>query len=119
MWESEEIPDSDLLYRRVNINHVDGEIIMPIAFSDTELSTDWSRYCTDPNETKQRVILDRKDPSKYGVVSFEVGKVREIPRQIVCHTPSNNNRSHSEIIGKKELQTKVTLMRILNWIIPV
>jgi hypothetical protein len=85
---------------RVVRNHIDDRGI-------AAMSTDWSRYCL-PDDTRQR--SRRRPPSDYGVISLNVGMVRNIPRQVVEHDPVfndpedpsvPNNRAHTNVLGPK------------------
>ena len=103
-WEPEEIPDEDELYMRIYKDFFlpDGTVA-PGAFRDQGggMSTNWSRY-SDPQTTRQG--SPRHPPEAYGVISMSVGKVRNIPDQIVQHSPdwANNNRAHTDVIGNKK-----------------
>jgi hypothetical protein len=110
-FEIEEIPDKDNLYRRVNkAQFMDGELI-PQVFSNLGkgMSTDWSKYST-PSETKNR----GNNPDD-GVISLKVKDVRNIENQIVEHTPSKNNKSHTDVKGEKTEKVRVEFSRIFNW----
>jgi len=114
-WDGENIPNEAYLYMRVHKMKIDsdGEPI-PGAFknlptSDDGMSTDWEKYST-PEETCQRgrVPLDNI------VIRFLTGRVRNIPEQIVKHTPDkeNNNRAHTDVFGKKTTQAREMFMSI-------
>ena len=90
-WEKETILDDALLYMRVHKNQLDrsGEPI-PGAFrnrpqSTDGMSTDWEKYAT-PEECRDR----GRTPSDNAVIQLKVADVRDIPCQIVEHTPINN-----------------------------
>lgn len=135
-WEKEEIPNEDLLYMRVHKNHIgpDGSIYF-IAFrkhgdpndpsKERGMSTDWQKYST-AEECRQRASLYGKDPNKYEVIQFNVGKVRDIPDQRVEHTPiyepySNPpifNRAHTDVFGGEDEQVRLAFFNIADPAIP-
>ena len=120
-WPKEDIPGSDRLYMRVHrVFEVDGEL-QPGVFrdhppkgEDRAMSTDWSKYAT-PEETLRRA----KVPSDNGVIGMVVGEVREIPGLKVEHSPLPENRSHTDIFGKKDPEVRLRLLRICRWMIRV
>jgi hypothetical protein len=96
-WESENIPDPDLLYMRVHRVLLDSDgAPMPEAFREhgNGMSTDWNKYSL-PEDTLARANI----PSDNAVISMRVGDVRSIPGQVVLHTPCRQNRAHSDVIG--------------------
>ncbi len=102
------IPDDDTLYCRVHVVNTYRKIdtyelmIKPQAFDPTPfkdpdgLSVNWGRY-SDAVKTQNEVTANNKDPLDYGVVSFIVGAVREIPLRVI-HAPVLNNDAHSLIL---------------------
>jgi hypothetical protein len=48
------------------------------------------------------------------VIRLLAGRVRDIPEQIVKHTPDkeNNNRAHTDVFGKKTTQAREMFMSI-------
>lgn len=117
MWPVEEIPDVDGLYMRVHRNHVrDGEPI-PGAFRDIGggMSTDWNKYST-PQATRER---GRKDPALYGIIQLPVGLVRTIDSLAVTHSPLEENRAHTDVIGEKDTEVRLKLLRVYEWKIPL
>lgn len=80
------------------------------------MSTDWSKYST-PGEAQQRARV----PEDNGVVSLSVAAVREEAMQRVQHSPLEDNRAHTDVIGDKGKGTRARLMlrRIARWEIPV
>ena len=120
-WPVENIPDLDRLYMRVHRNNqVDG-VPTPGAFRDHPpdgerpgMSTDWSRYST-PEETLARA----RKPEDNGVVEMVVGAVRAIPNLRVEHVPLPENRAHSEVFGKKDVEARVLLQRACRWSLPI
>jgi hypothetical protein len=117
-WESENIPDLDLLYMRVHHFLLDKDgTPMPGAFRDhgKGMSTDWNKYSL-PEDTLARA----KIPSDNAVISMGVGDVRSIPGQVVLHTPCSQNRAHSDVIGDKKTNAEVRIKftRIYKIVIP-
>jgi hypothetical protein len=88
----------------------DGELI-PGAIRDRGdgMSTDWSKYST-PIETQQRA----SEPAANGVVSWRVVYVRSIG-QSVNHTPRPENRAHADVIGAKDVEVRLKLLREIRW----
>lgn len=135
-WKEEEIPNEDLLYMRVHKSHIepDGNIIL-IAFrnhvdpsdlfKEPGMSTDWQEYST-AEECRQRAKDFGKDPNKYEVIQLNVGKVRGIPSQKVEHTPIYEphstppilNRAHTDVLGEKDEEARLTLLQISEQAIP-
>lgn len=81
---------------------------LPLTDADG-MSTDWAKHAT-AQDTLQRA----KTPSDNIVVRLIAGKVRQIPEQIVEHTPiepnsenSAGNRAHSDVRGNKKLNPEV------------
>ncbi len=117
-WESEYIPDADSLYMRVHFTNLyeDGTM-KPGAFRDIGdgMSTDWEKY-----STAEDTRLRGKAPRANAVISMRVGEVREIPAQEVIHTPTQNNRAHTEVFGNKrggDPEARLLLTRISSVII--
>lgn len=124
-WQAEEIPDTDDLYLRVHRNHLlDGELDFA-AFRDQEpppgvvgkkgMSTHWSKYA-DPDWIVQNRARSPKDT---GIVRLNVGEVRRIPRLSVEHTPRPDDRSHTDVYGPKDTQSRLLLMRASRWVMRV
>ena len=108
-WESEDIPDTDVLYMRVHWRQLDEDgVLIPGAFKDIGggMSTDWDKY-SNPDQTRARAA----DPTANAVIAMSVGEVRTVPGQIVIHTPSLefNNRAHTDVIGEKKKNPEVRL----------
>ena len=116
-YSPENIPDIDKLLRRVHKSQVGNGKPFTGTFTNLGLgmSTDWNKYST-PIETRKRILKDQ-NILDYGVVELNVGKVREIEEQKVQHTPTKENRAHSDVIGKKTARIKKELKRIANWVI--
>jgi len=121
-WPVEEIPDNARLFRRVHSNFLRGQAgfdesyIPPGAIRKTDagLSTDWSKYST-PKQTRFRA----PKPEANGVISLPVGPVRREASQTVEHDPVPDNQSHSLVVGKKDEETRVLLLRLARWEIRV
>jgi len=110
----EKIPNIDSLFMRIHKNHFQQDEIITVAFKNHDMSTDWSKYST-PSDTQKRVKLNNKDPNNYGVISMNVGKVRNIDGQTVEHKPAPENRAHTEVIGEKITKVRVQFLRIFKW----
>lgn len=119
-WESEHIPDEDLLYRRVHKNYyLTAEIpfdeIPPGAIKNdgNAMSTDWSKYA-EPDDTRRRL----GKPEDYAVIAMPVGKVRAIPNQNVTHTPDmvHNNRAHTDVAGEKSRNKNRDRFLAICWV---
>jgi hypothetical protein len=121
VWAKELIPDDARLFMRVHKNQLDadGEPI-PGAFrnrpqSTDGMSTDWEKY-SSPEECRNRA----RNPTDNAVIQLKVEDVRQIPEQIVEHTPiyqpatepPNINRSHTDVYGEKDAEVRLKLMRI-------
>lgn len=121
---------------RVHKNHIEpnGNILL-IAFRNHNdpadpskaagMSTDWQRHST-AEECRQRANDMGKDPNKYEVIQLNVGRVRDIPGQIVEHTPIYEphatpplfNRAHTDVFGEKDEEARLTLLQISEPAIP-
>lgn len=115
-WVSEPIPDEDLLYMRVHKTWFDSDgsiitgVLKNMPTDQDGMSTDWQKY-SRPQETRLRA----RKPQDNAVIQMVVGKVREIPNQIVVHTPdhANNNRAHTDVFGeKKDPEIRIKFSRI-------
>lgn len=118
-FQVEVIPDEDQLYCRihfVNIDQKEGETrIKPQAFDPTPyqnpdgLSTNWSKY-SDAEKSKLNAIK----PENYGVISFLVEKVRQIPLRVI-HDPTQEpplNQAHTLILDippRKQNDARITM----------
>jgi hypothetical protein len=121
MWPVEQIPNENFLFFRLHKSYLQfGDDIPPGAFRDqgNGMSTDWDKYST-PEETQKRV--QRSAPEDNGVLSFNVGGVREIKPLLVEHTPEPENRAHTEILGdkKKDSEIRLKLKRLAQWAIKI
>lgn len=116
-WNSEAVPDQDLLFMRIHRVWIRNGELIPGVFQnrDAGMSTDWNKYST-PEETLKRA----NDPSMNGVIQFVVEDVRGIPQQRVVHTPNRerNNRAHTDVFGEKDTEARLKFKRISSWIIP-
>lgn len=125
-WPVEDIPDADLLYRRVHRDHIDkGEPMFGVFRNDGQgdaagMSVDWSKYA-EPQETQAR---GRKPASEYGVLALTVSDVRQIPRQEVLHEPEwPDNRAHTNVKGPKskregaEQEIRLRFLQITRWVL--
>ncbi len=102
-YPKEEILDGETLLRRVpeHLFEEDGSgKPLPGAFTNMGggMSTDWERH-SSPEACRARA----PSPDKFGVVSLNVGAIRQIedPKQTVEHAPSKKNQSHTEVFGEK------------------
>lgn len=99
-WIVEEIPDTDVLYMRVDCGIIERNEVPAGVFRDRDghgMSTDWCRYSTT-HATRAR---GRKSASEYAVIALVAGKVKAIRPLQVTHTPDwpNRNRAHTDITG--------------------
>jgi hypothetical protein len=118
-WEKEDIPNSSILYMRVNYHYLSEDGTPEVAaFRDRgrSMSTDWDKYST-PQETLNRTT---KDPRHNAVIEMNVEDVRSIPNQSVQHCPRPENRAHTGVIGdkRKDPEVRIKFRRICNVIIP-
>lgn len=114
-WKIEEIPDEDLLYRRVHRNLVAfSEPAYSVIFkvSPPGMSTDWSKFST-PTETRNRALSS--NPEDKGVISLQTGEVRAVDSLSVNYTPTKENKAHTTVIGEKTPEVVVKLSRIYSW----
>lgn len=122
-WPVEDIPDGDLLYRRVHVNllpanKTDGTI-PPGAFLGIEgISVDWSKYSTASDS-----LARSRQPAMTGIIQILAGDVRRFKELSVIHAPLDDNRAHSNINGftKCDRITRTDLRKMLSrnasWII--
>lgn len=121
MWNIELIPDDAALYYRVHKGFVvEGEVI-PGAFKERGegenrgMSIDWNKYAT-----AEDALNRSKNPNDNGIVSFNVGEVRNIKDIIVEHAPEPDNQAHSHIKGippKNPMKTRIRrkLLEACTW----
>jgi hypothetical protein len=114
-WESEEIPDLELLYMRIHhsLMAADGTPD-PGAFRDHSggMSTDWAKYAS-PEDTRQRA----RKPEENAVIVMVAGDVRSIPGHRVTHTPTLSNRAHTDVFGQKTTEARFHLRRLCRVIL--
>jgi len=96
-YQKEDIGDIDKLYYRIHKTWIkdDGKIKSG-AFIErgNGMSTDWEKYSI-PENTRNRATSNSK---LNGVVSFITGNLRKLTLT-VQHTPSEDNRAHTDIKG--------------------
>jgi hypothetical protein len=123
LWEPEDIPDEDYVYRRVEKGCWKGpKEWNPGAFGKKPLGDDisvyWNRYSTP----EQTAIDGGRAKGKFGIVKCRVGRVRSLDLQVEhtpINTPSDNrNRAHTSIIGVKDEERRVLLSRIAELVFP-
>lgn len=118
-WPQEQIPDNDILFRRVHRNELRNGMPIPRVFRNDGLgmSTGWNKY-SSAEEACQR---GRQAADMYGVIEMTVGDVRNIPGQLVYHTPDlvNNNRAHSDVTGDKDEEVRIKFRRIYRFAISI
>lgn len=104
-WPVEQIPGGDRLFMRAHRMFFTGGHLSPGVFRDHAggMSVDWERYST-PGETQSRARV----PEDNAVIRLVAGEVRAIPPLTVEHRPVEENRAHSEIIGRKDPEVWVT-----------
>ena len=119
IWPKEDIPNGHLLYMRVHRCWLNpsGELRLGVfrnhgTGASVGMSTEWSFYSA-PEQTRQRA----KSPEDNGVISMVVGRVREIPGQLVEHTPDieKSNRAHTDVFGEKTEDVRVMFGRLFKW----
>ncbi len=136
-WDKESIPDQANLFCYIHFNDINRKTNQPYekAFQNTphidgtDLSADWDKYST-PSETRQRLSLQRnkkgvfKNPDNYFISQLNVQRIRnEVSGQIIEHDPIHNhselpdNRSHSKIIGEKNVETRLKFVDLCKWAI--
>jgi hypothetical protein len=90
---------------------------MPGAFRDHGhgMSTNWQKYCETPEEARSKA----KDPVANGVVTLIAGDVRQISPLTVEHSPDRerNDRSHTDVVGEKDQEVRLKLLRVYRWAI--
>ncbi len=116
-WASEVIPDGEKLFRFIHKCHFSKYIATGTVNSgafknhldrpESGMSTDWCKYCSSPEETRNR----SKNPPDYGVVELDVRLIRAmhqgstLVQQTVEHTPIYpDNRAHTDVFGKKDAE---------------
>lgn len=116
-WAKENIPDAALLFYRIHRHDLQDGKPKPGAFRNmpksdpgSGMSTNWAKYST-PEETRHGA---RQPPEEYAVLQLEVGAIRQIPDQIVDHTPNRitGNRSHTDVFGDKSTEVRLKMMNI-------
>ncbi len=115
-WQIEVIPDESLLFRRVHKNlMVNGQVTIA-AFKNVQggMSVDWNKYST-AEEARQRA----RSPQDNAVVKLVAGQVRQVLGQTVAHTPTEDNRAHSEVLGEKSVEVRTRLLEICEMVIPL
>lgn len=116
-WQPENIPDEDFLYMRVHKNWFQPKQNITGLFKNhgDGMSTDWAYYST-PQETRNRVKQFGKNPEDFAVIKMLVANVKNIEGQTVTHTPDipNNNRSHTDVFGEKDVEVRLKFSRIFD-----
>jgi hypothetical protein len=120
-WPIEDVPDTDVVYRRVHTSRVIDGVARPSAFPLKDgLSTDWQKYSTAEQARKRA-----PKPSDNGIVSLQIGKVRAVPLE-VKHTPIQRssqqtsrggvhiepNQAHVDVIGEDTLEMRIKLSEL-------
>lgn len=113
-WPRELIPDVDDLFMAVHKQFFAQGALQPGAFRDhgIGMSTDWSKYST-AHECRSR----RKVPQDNAVIRLPVGATRRDAKQRVEHAPLDRNRSHTEVVGKKDAEARIRLRRLATVVI--
>ncbi len=96
----EDIPDEDLLYRRIHGKHYHRDIdkISSVAFKDERMSVNWAKHSSPEAAAIATSVL---------VVSLVAGECRQISQKVE-HTPieagqiGGPNQSHAEVYGSKK-----------------
>lgn len=115
-WPVEIIPDEDRLFMRAHRMFFKDGQLAPGVFRDhaAGMSVDWEKY-----STAKETHLRAKTPQDNAVIQLVAGHVRAIPPLTVEHRPVLENRSHSEITGRKDPEVRVKLRRIAQIVIPL
>lgn len=114
-WEVEVIPDQDILFMRIHRVWFPHGVLNTTAFKNMPeptdgMSTDWNKY-SSARDTRRRI--QRNSPVDYAVIQLAVGKIRELPGQSVVHSPTIDNRAHTEVFGDKKLpEVRIKLGRL-------
>lgn len=116
-WDAEEIPDEDLLFYRIHSAQLRKGKLHPGVFRERHggMSVDWSKY-SSAQQTRARAT---SDPADNGVVSFLAGIPREAGLD-VTHTPSPENRAHTDVSGippsdPKKTEVRYRIFRAATW----
>jgi len=91
----EDIPDSDVVYRRAHRSRMrDGKPTVGVFTAvDGGMSVAWSKY-SSAEESHSR----SKNPHDNAIVELSVGDIRNLVKLQVDHAPEASNRSHSNVI---------------------
>ena len=102
---------------RVHVAYVINGELIPGVFRDrgSGMSTNWSKYCKAAEDARQKA----SKPADNGVVASSVKSVRAISTLQVEHTPKPEDRSHADVIGKKDTEVRMKLLRAFQWAIRV
>lgn len=117
-YPKENISDTCYLYRHItkeSLKRSKGKI-PPGAFKNSKegnggMSTDWAKYSC-PKQSLKRHPKDKRGR----IVKLKVGNIRSLPNQIVEHTPTNKNRSHSDVFGDKDTEIRTRLKNMSDWV---
>jgi len=109
-WPIEVIPDNDSVYYRVHQSSIIQGKIIPYAFREIGegMSTDWAKYST-PQESRGRA----KNPFQNAIVSLVVARLKNL-RLEVAHSPTEKNRSHTNVKGI-DVEIRIKLLEIYSW----
>lgn len=80
------------------------------------MSVDWSKYSSHV-DCKERVKVWQRNPEDYGVLALVASHVRKIDFQVIEHTPSSKNQSHTDVMGDKGPRIQILYSRIYSWAI--
>ena len=116
-WDAEAIPDGDLVFRRVYRGYFENSgKVKPKAFANlgNGMSVYWEKYCTPQDvRSKGQVLADT------AVLSMRADKIRGIPGQELVHTPTDDERAHSDVVGEKDPGVRVLFTRIYTLEVPL
>jgi len=115
-WPVEDIPGADDVFLRVHKDFVKSPGVPVNAFRDHpkhrgSMSVNWEKYST-AEQCRQSA---KSRPDDNAVLRMNVGKIREVPTQVVLHAPIPDNRAHSEVQGEKTPQVRMLLARLATW----
>ena len=108
----EDIPDKDLLYYRVHKDFLKDGDILPGVFRDKKdsLSADWNKYSTPLiSLLRSKVIEDN------AIISLKVDLLRNCSQKVL-HNPIGCNYAHSDVIGKKDSETRIKIKNSISGI---
>lgn len=120
MFSIEEIPNEELLFRRIHKTFLDKDgLPIPGGFKGTKeepdsISTNWNRYSTSHDTRNQA-----RSPEDNAVVSLVAGEARSVETIQVKHEPIIGNRAHSAIQGRLTTKIRMNLRDLCKMELPL